>query len=404
MRIAIVNPIMTTMTTGGLFLALNKSNNMPPRTDDDNMMVDMAKCIAALGHEVTVFASDFYKPLSSVSGTIPGVRVVYLPTKLRATFPPAYIPFIPQLYCRIRDGGYAVVQCEEFLQWGTILAALASSQQSTRLVIWHELSIRQRFPGNLAQPVYANTLGKIIARKTAMFVPRAWAAIDYLANIGIPSTKIGPVIHKVVNTDVFFPINDKSALKQQLGLDPHCFVILSVGRLVAYKGHRYLILALNKILKKHPDTRLFIIGDGPEKTELYKLIKSLGVERNAILVDAVPKHDLAKYYNAADIMALPSSEKELFPNFATLESLACGTPVILSKPRGEREIGGDGFCGYYVPFGDVEQLTRRILELVENPQRRIDMSQAAVHLVRSEYDMRVIARKWVEVYEVVTSQ
>ncbi|MFC1902791.1 glycosyltransferase family 4 protein [Chloroflexota bacterium] len=402
MRIAVVNPIMTTVTTGGPLSASRITSITPPRTDEDNMMVELAKCIAVLGHEVTVFASDFYRPLHSVSDTIPGVRVVYLPTKLRSVFHPAYIPFIPHLYTRIREGQYTIVQSTEFLQWGTILTALASSQKFTRLVIWHELSIKQRFPGNLAQSVYANTLGRIIANKAAMFVPRSWAARDYLVSTGIASAKIGQVIHSGVSTDVFFPVNAKDTLKQQLGLDPHCFVILSVGRLVPYKGHRYLILALSKILERHPNTRLLIIGDGPEKVELCELIKSLGIERSAALIAPVTKCELAKYYNAADVMALPSSEKELFPNFTILESLTCGTPVIFSKLGGDRELG-DSHCGYYVGFGDAEQLSEAILKLIENPQRQIDMSRAAVDLVRSEYDMRVIARKWVEVYQTVVA-
>ena len=118
MRIAIVTPIMKSVTTGGLLSASRIRNIPPPETDEDNLSVELAKAIAALGHEVTVFASDFYRPLYSVSNSLPGIRVVYLPTKLRLLFPAAHIPFIPGLYREIRDGEYDIVQSVEFLQWG----------------------------------------------------------------------------------------------------------------------------------------------------------------------------------------------------------------------------------------------------------------------------------------------
>jgi len=401
-RIAIVMPIMTSVTTGGLLSASRITSIPPPPTDEDNLTVEMAKAIAALGHEVTLFASDFYRPLHSVSDSVPGVRVVYLPTRLQRVFHPVFIPFIPTLYRRIRDEGYSVVQSEDFLQWSTILSALASSRASYPLVIWHEINIKQRFPGNVIQSIYAMTLGKAVARRTALFIPRNLQAKDFLLNTGIPSSKIGEVIHSGVNTEAFSPSSDRDRLRQQLGLEPDCFVILSVGRLVPYKGHRYLLLALRKVLDKYPQTRLILVGDGPEKDNLCQLSEDLGIAGDVTMIEHVAKRELTRYYNAADVMALPSSEKELFPNFTILESLACGTPVIFADPAGDKEIGGDGFCGYYAPFGDVDELARRILALIENPQRHIEMSRAAIDLVGSQFDLRVIARKWVQVYEAVT--
>jgi glycosyltransferase involved in cell wall biosynthesis len=269
-------------------------------------------------------------------------------------------------------------------------------------VIWHELNVRQRFPGNLIQSIYARTLGKAVVRRAALFVPRNWQARDYLATVGVPSSKIGEVIHHAVDTEVFSPSGDREGLRRQLDLDPDCFLILSVGRLAPYKGHRYLLLALRKVLDECPQGRLLIVGQGPERNNLYQLAETLGIAGNVTMIEHVAKRELAKYYNAADVMALPSSEKELFPNFAILESLACGTPVIFSDPGGAREIGGDGLCGCYVPFGDPDELARRILQLIDSPQRRIEMSRAALDLVRSQFALGVIASKWVQVYEAVT--
>lgn len=287
------------------------------------------------------------------------------------------------------------------MQWGTILSAFASSRASYPLVIWHELNVTQRFPGNVIQSIYAKTLGKFVLRHAALLIPRNCQARDYLASMGIPAAKIGEVVQHGVNTEVFSPCADRDGLRQQLGLEPNCFVILSVGRLVPYKGHRYLLLALRKVLDNYPQARLLIVGEGPEKDNLCQLTEDLGISGNVTMIEHVAKRELARYYNAVDVMALPSSEKELFPNFTILESLACGTPVIFSKYGGERELGGHGTCGYYVPFGDADKLALRILELIESPQRRTEMSRSALGLVKSQFDLMVIARKWVHVYEAV---
>lgn len=397
MKIAIVNLI-----TVGADLPLLQApwaKVKAPESDENIHIIDLGKHIAQMGHEVHIFIADAFKPLHPSSQASGNPRIVYLPTRLKRLFPPAYMPFTPHLRTEIMHGRYDVVQSGEFLQWGTILCSLTCPRTSAPLVIWHELSVNQRFPGNIAQPFYASTLGRYVVQKTSLFVPRSYGAREHLIQAGIPLGKIGEVIHTGVNNDRFFSLPERSKFRAILEVDEESFLVSSIGRLVQRKGHHHLIHAFKTAAKKYPESRLIIVGDGPERAKLEKLILELTLEGKVRIIPYMPNEELYKIYNASDLMALPSLE--LFPNFTILESLACGTPVIYSSPGGERELGGDGYVGFYVPFGDSASLASKIMQLVENPGLRDKMGTNALELVKREFDMKEVAQRWVQCCEEV---
>jgi teichuronic acid biosynthesis glycosyltransferase TuaC len=157
---------------------------------------------------------------------------------------------------------------------------------------------------------------------------------DAMAALGLSKDKIH-VIPNGVDTAQFRPIPATEA-RLLLHLPEGGPLLVSVGSLIEAKGHQLTIRAVALAGEQFPSLRLYIIGEGPYRAELEKLIKSLGLQARVQLVGKRPNEELPFWFSAAALSCLASS-REGWPNVVT-ESLACGTPVIATRVGGIPEI------------------------------------------------------------------
>jgi len=157
---------------------------------------------------------------------------------------------------------------------------------------------------------------------------------DAMAALGIPNDRIH-LIPNAVDTARFRPI-PAGETRQRLSLPEGGLLLVSVGSLIEAKGHQLTIRAMALIRKQFPSLQLYIIGQGPYRAELERLIKSLGLRERVHLLGKRPNEELPFWFCAASLSCLASS-REGWPNVVT-ESLACGTPVVATRVGGIPEI------------------------------------------------------------------
>ena len=157
---------------------------------------------------------------------------------------------------------------------------------------------------------------------------------DAMGALGLSKDKIH-LIPNAVDTARFRQIPAGEA-RQRLNLPERCPLLVSVGSLIEAKGHQLTIRAVALIGNKFPSLRLYIIGEGPYRAELERLIKSLGLQERVQLLGKRHNEDLPFWFCAASLSCL-SSSREGWPNVVT-ESLACGTPVVATRVGGIPEI------------------------------------------------------------------
>jgi glycosyltransferase involved in cell wall biosynthesis len=122
--------------------------------------------------------------------------------------------------------------------------------------------------------------------------------------------------------------------------------LLSVGRLFEQKGFDLLLQALPSVLAEHPGAHLTIVGEGPQRPELERLVSELDLGDHVTLAGF--QNDPAAWMAGTDLM-VSSSRYEGFAN-TTLEALALGRPVVgTSGPGANDEMLVDGFNGFTVP-------------------------------------------------------
>lgn len=137
-------------------------------------------------------------------------------------------------------------------------------------------------------------------------------------------------------------------------------IIITVGRLVEQKDQRTLIKAFANV-RKQVASRLILLGEGELKSELMKLSKDLKIEADVHFIGF--QHNPYIYFKKADLFTL-SSKHEGFSHVIA-EALATGTPVVSTDCKsGPREVLMDGKYGALCKVGDVEGLTRNMLEML----------------------------------------
>jgi teichuronic acid biosynthesis glycosyltransferase TuaC len=172
---------------------------------------------------------------------------------------------------------------------------------------------------------------------------------DKVIALGVSPERAHVVLNGVDQTQ-FKPLN-RDACRAQLGLPLDKKIVISVGRLAAGKGHQDLIRAMAELRSLRAE--LYIIGGvNPEddfERALRDLITDLKLD-NVHLVDKVEHAMLPLWYGAADVFSL-ATKREGCPN-VVLESLACGTPVVVNDVGAVAELVTSGRNGYLVPAPD----------------------------------------------------
>ena len=160
----------------------------------------------------------------------------------------------------------------------------------------------------------------------------------------------------------------KEEARHALGISADALQIVSVGRLVPWKGFAELIDAMAAVRKEAPEARLSIIGSGPQEQALRLRIATHGLEGAVSLVGGVPRADVLRRLRASDLFILNSSYEGF--SHTLLEALAVGTSVMASDVGGNGEIIKDGVNGRLYQDRDAEYLAREILHLYSHPEMR----------------------------------
>jgi len=180
--------------------------------------------------------------------------------------------------------------------------------------------------------------------------------------------------------------------RQSLGLDENALLVLCVAQLAPYKGHRYLLEAMPRVLEKFPHVVLALAGEGPLAGQLADLAKELGVTESVRFLGY--RHDVPDLLHACDLFALVSPDEGLgtsvqdamFAEKPVLGANAGGIPEMLGEMDDEPNVG------WLVPPRDAPAIAEAMLESLGSEQlrrhygvagrRRAQRSFTADHMVR----------------------
>jgi glycosyltransferase involved in cell wall biosynthesis len=190
-------------------------------------------------------------------------------------------------------------------------------------------------------------------------------------------------IHRVYNgMDLTrFPTpNEEAAGPSRTGIAPYPVRIISIGRLVAFKGFEYLIDACADLARRGLEFTCEIIGDGPLRGDLEARIRKLNLSDQVHLLGSLSQEAVLQKLRAADIFALASvtdtqGASDVFPT-VIIEAMAAARPVVSTRLAGIPESVVDGETGLLVSPEDTMALAEALGRLIQDAKLRLHYGRA----------------------------
>lgn len=198
---------------------------------------------------------------------------------------------------------------------------------------------------------FLKPLIRAIWRNAEMVIAKCSAEAEMIHKID-PKVEI-TIIPNGVDTNQYKPgdpIPDEGPLK-----------LLCVARLIERKGQHHLIEAVKRITAQGIEVTLDLVGSGDAEEEYRDLVKSIQIDDRINFQGYIPREKVPDVYAQAHVFVLPSYNEGM--SVATLEAMACGLPVIVSRTPGTEDLVRDGENGFTFGWGDINTLTNHLLKL-----------------------------------------
>ncbi len=280
------------------------------------------------------------------------------------------------------------------------LAALIAGRGLAAPIVW-----------NIRQSLHRIDLFKMTTR----LVVRANIAFSGRADSIIYNSEIACGRHEAIgfhaDTAVWIPNGvdvdrygevdvDRVGLRKAFGISPDEFVIISVGRVHAVKGHDILMGSVRAVAKAEPRVRFLVVGEGSQwESEPFQEYVTDSLARDRVVLTGA-RSDIPELLSIADLFVSPS-RTEGFPN-AVAEAMAAGLPCVVTDVGDSAMLLGSS--GEVVAAGDPESLSAGIIALVHAATAdRLEMGAVARDRVRSVFSMTEMVRRYADLYRSLAS-
>lgn len=238
-----------------------------------------------------------------------------------------------------------------------------------------------------------NFVEKLTYQSATHIYPNSKGLHDFILQekLTIPSKLhlIGEGSSNGIDTNFFSPESiDQDQIenvKEKLGIEPHDFVFVFVGRLVKDKGLNELVSAFSKLEAR--SSKLLLVG--PFETELDPLSPETlkEIKDNPAILSVGFQSDVRPYFAVSNALVFPSY-REGFPN-VVLQAGAMGLPAIVTNINGCNEIIEEGENGRIIPVKDVESLRKAMQSLIQNTEEYEFLKRNARNKIQNRYEQKV---------------
>jgi len=249
---------------------------------------------------------------------------------------------------------------------------------------------------------------KAVARADAVIAVGKALKDWIIQDLGADADKVFYVPNGVNGEEFRFDKSKGENIRRRLSYSETDKVITFVKALSEQNGIRYFINALPLIKKRYPNLRLIVLGDGPLRKEMERIVIKNELSDNVRFIGRVPNEEVPSYLSASDIFILPSiplgGAKETF-GISLIEAMACELPVIATSVGGPKEILEDGKVqmgkdvGILIPPKDPKAIADKVIYLLEHPEEAREMGKRAREYVVNNYTWEKNAEKVLEVYK-----
>jgi len=274
---------------------------------------------------------------------------------------------------------------------GPVPAATSGDEAQIFPDEWHEAS---------AVTKVALALQSYVIHKTSKVIVLSNVLKDTIAKaFNVDPAKL-TVIPPGVDSNLFRPDVDCSALREKYGISKDNSVIMCVAKIAPYKNQMALLKAIPQIVEKHPGAR-FIFAGPVSSSEYYSQIqdwvRTHSLDKYVSFTGSIINAELPRYHALSDIFVLTSIAEGL-PG-VLIEAMSCGKAAIASSIPQNREVAKKGDEVIFVDPYNTGAIAESSINLLSNHELRKEMGQKARQTVLEYFDWKVVAAQVAEVYK-----
>ena len=178
-------------------------------------------------------------------------------------------------------------------------------------------------------------------------------------------------------------------------------IVLSVSNLIERKGIQYVIHALGSLRNEIDNLKYIIVGDGPYRIHLERLIQELNLEQIVEFTGRKDHNKTMQYMAACDVFVLPSWDEAF--GIVYIEAMALGKPVIGCKGEGIEDFVEDNVTGFLVKPKDIQSLIETIGNVLKNPEKIMEIGEKAQKHVLENFTWKKNAQEMIRIYEEIVN-
>lgn len=383
-------------------------------------VLELSRALARMGHRVDIYTRSHETNDPAVLQEEPNLRIMHIPAGPRAPVPKKkLVTFIHEFiknaeaFVRAESGSYDIVHAHYYQSGLVAEKALAKYSHVPFVMSFHTLGLMK----NLVARDTLEHESQFRIRTEFALIKRASAIIasseidkEYLQYLyDAPESRIH-VIYPGLDTRMFRPM-DKLPAREHIGAQQEHKIVLFVGRIEPLKGIDTLLYAMKILKKKHPERTvcLWIVGGDTSETaahwpktlkELSVLRSTLGIPESSVhFVGRQPQPELPFYYNAADVVVMPSHYESF--GMTALEAMGSGTPVIVTNVAGITGRVDAKHVSHVASVNNPLLLATQIDHVLSDPDHAHTLADAARKSVAS-LTWENTAKKTISVYESVS--
>ena len=221
----------------------------------------------------------------------------------------------------------------------------------------------------------------------------------------LPADRLA-VLPNAVDTDAFKPasVSTRDDARRSLGFAQSETIVLCPRRLVVKNGVEFAVRSMALAAKEQKAFRLVLAGDGPERGNIEKLVKELGLQDKVTMAGTVPHEKISRFYDASDIVLIPSISSvgvQEATSLSMLEGMATSLPVIVTGIGGLKETIRHGETGLIVDEADPSAIASAITSLAADKSRAEKLGANAREYVVGNHSYVAHSRTMISEYEKV---
>lgn len=261
-------------------------------------------------------------------------------------------------------------------------------------VVFRSIDILNQLVNYPALRPLTRFLEKMVYSRADMILTLTPKLSSYVIALGAEEARV-KLLPMPVDTNLFHPAIDSSEVRQKWGFGANDRIILFIGTLFEFSGLDTLIPRFSEVLKQIPGARLLVVGDGPQRPRLERVINESKLQNQVIITGFEPYQMMTQYINLASMcintFRITDATRDIFPG-KTVQYLACGKAVIATGLPGMiAVISGEDQGVVYV--SSTEDMVSEIISLLKNPNRRQRIEKAGLDYVKHVHSYEKIAKQ-----------